>query len=233
MRIEPETSDRPILELLAHGGGQSIAELVVHMRVTATAVRQRLQRLMAAGFVDRERSDGARGRPAHRYRLTDLGRRELGSNFTDLAVVLWDEVRAITDPNVRRGLLGRITERLAGLYRGVVSGCTLEERMRSVASLLAERRVRFDVEHDEGLPVLKALTCPYTELAERDRSVCAMEKMMLTSLVGQSLRLSQCRLDGDSCCTFQVAGDVADSPSLTGNPTTSNPITAIGTEVLS
>jgi predicted ArsR family transcriptional regulator len=65
-----------------------------------------------------------------------------------------------------------------------------------------EREIPFKVEFSESLPVLSALACPYPELAMRDRSVCTMEKMMLSEILGESVKLSACRLDGATCCTF-------------------------------
>ncbi len=50
--------------------------------------------------------------------------------------------------------------------------------------------------------MLSALACPYPELAKRDRGVCTMEKMMLSEILGENVRLSECRLDGATCCTF-------------------------------
>jgi predicted ArsR family transcriptional regulator len=53
-------------------------------------------------------------------------------------------------------------------------------------------------------PTLTALACPYPELAERDRSVCAMERMLFADLLGRDVKLAGCRLDGAACCTFEV-----------------------------
>jgi DeoR family suf operon transcriptional repressor len=65
--------------------------------------------------------------------------------------------------------------------------------------------VPFTLDTEGGLPVLTALACPYPDLAERDRSVCAMERMMISEALGESVRLSACRLDGATCCTFQAS----------------------------
>ena len=54
MEIDSETSDRGLLELLRRQGQLGIGELTAAMHVTATAVRQRLVRLMAGGLVQRE-----------------------------------------------------------------------------------------------------------------------------------------------------------------------------------
>ena len=74
--------------------------------------------------------------------------------------------------------------------------------MQSVSRVFAERNVPFEVDQSGPLPVLTALACPYPELAEQDRGICAMERMMFSELVGDGLRLSECRLDGDACCRF-------------------------------
>lgn len=198
-----ESSDAGLIELLRTRGVLSVAELAAAMDVTPTAVRQRLARLMGQGLVDRQLERNGRGRPGHRYSLTDTARRHAGTNFADLAVVLWHEIRDVKDPEVRRGLLQRVAKAMALAYGDQVSGDTLAEKMKSVGALMAERRVPFAVDESGGLPVLTALDCPYPELARADRGICAVEKMMFSELLEQDVRLSQCRLDGHSCCQFQ------------------------------
>jgi predicted ArsR family transcriptional regulator len=198
-------SDAAVADLLHERGEMTISALAEQLDVTATAVRQRLNRLMEAGHVDRKAVNSGRGRPSHRYSLTELGRREAGGNFADLAVALWEEVRSITDAETRRGLLERIAARMAKAYSCQSQGKTAEEKMKSVASLFGERRVPFSVETSSDLPVLTAKCCPYPSLAERDRSICTMEKLLFSEMVGQKLRLSDCRLDGDTCCTFEIS----------------------------
>jgi predicted ArsR family transcriptional regulator len=197
-----ESSDVGILDLLRKTGPLGVAQLATATQVTATAVRQRLVRMMAQGLVDRELARAGRGRPSHRYRLTDKGRRQTGANFVDLAMALWQEVRAIEDPEVRRGLLQRIAKTMAKMYGEQITGSTTAERMHSVSRVFNERNVPFEVDESGSLPVLTALACPYPELAEQDRGICALEKMMFAELVGSGLRLADCRLDGEECCRF-------------------------------
>jgi DeoR family suf operon transcriptional repressor len=205
MSSEATTSDVGVLDILRKSGPASVAQLAAAMDVTATAVRQRLTRLLAQGDIERTTERTSRGRPVHRYGLTEKGRRRAGANFADLATALWDEMRAIRDPEVRRGLLARISGRMATLYAGQIRGSNLDERMQSLADLFRERQIPFDVERSHELPVLHARACPYPELAERDRSVCAMEKNLFSELLGENVRLSNCRLDGHDCCTFEPA----------------------------
>src|SRR5215203_3375641 len=97
MTTTPETSDLQFLDLLRKLGALSVSELMVQTSVTATAVRHRLNPLLKQGLIEREAKAGSRGRPSHKYQLTDLGRRSAGANFADLAVALWQEVREIKD----------------------------------------------------------------------------------------------------------------------------------------
>jgi predicted ArsR family transcriptional regulator len=200
----PITSDVAILDLLRKLGPLNVLRLVELTGVTPTAVRQRLTRLMAQGMIEREAERAGRGRPTHSYRITEKGRRQSGANFIDLALALWNEIRAIEDVEVRRGLLKRLSARMAGMYANRVYGNTVPDRMQKLVELFAERQIPLSFEQSGDLPVLTVEACPYPSLAEQDRGVCALEKMLFSELLGQDLRLAECRLDGaTNCCRFE------------------------------
>jgi predicted ArsR family transcriptional regulator len=200
------STDSIVLDLLRQRE-LTVSQLSIQIDVTATAVRQRLTRLMGQGLVERRVVKAVRGRPSHYYALTERGRRQTGDNFSDLAVALWDEVRAVQDLEIRRGLLQRVAHRMAEKYADQVQGETVAQRMEALADVYRDRQIPLEVSHDANdktsLPVLTALACPYPDLAEKDRSVCAMERMMFAELLGSNVRLTQCRLDGGVCCTFE------------------------------
>ncbi len=205
--VAPST-DADLLELLRSKGALDVTEMAKAAEVTATAIRQRLGRLLAQGLIGRQAIRTGRGRPRHRYQLTQKGMRLTGSNFTDLALALWREVRSIPDAEVRRSLLRRVVSGLAAAYGPQIEGRTPEERMRSLTDLLSQRRVSFTVDlaaSPDDPPTLTAHACPYPELAEQDRGICILEKMLFSEIIGQNLDLTQCRLDGGSCCQFQLS----------------------------
>ena len=223
MTYPSETSDARLLQLLALRGPLGISELSDLNGVTPTAVRQRLVRLMEQGLVEREIARAGRGRPSHQYQLTEQARLQAnnpgdssaehnnpvaGNNFTDLALALWQEVRAIRDPEVRRGLFVRLADSLAQAYRPRVNGDSLDSRLEQVRELFAERRVPIEIEPHTSGPTLTVVDCPYPELAERDHGVCAMEKMLFSRLLETPVRLSTCRLNGHSCCQFETGSGV-------------------------
>jgi predicted ArsR family transcriptional regulator len=202
--VQSPNSDADLLDLLRIAGPLSVPELADSMEVTATAVRQRLVRLLERSLVQREAVRAGRGRPKHRYWLTDKGLRSTGSNFTDLAVVLWQELQALGDNDLRRQLLRRISRALAAGYAKQIQGETAAERMQSLGRLLTQRRIPVSVGESAGHPMLTAHACPYPTLAEHDRNICQMEKMLFAELLGDEIELTQCRLEGGGDCQFQV-----------------------------
>lgn len=204
--VTEELTDQSLVDYLRRHRGSTITDLVAFSGVTATAVRQRLNRLMGQGLVEREVERAGRGRPMHRYSLSEAGERSSGDNYAELVTALWSEMRAIADPDVRSGLVRRVAGRLADVYRDRIDGADLRERMESVVGLMKERDVPFEVRQDKSeLPVLTALACPYPDLAEQDRGICSLEKVLLSDLLGKRVRLSGCRLDGENCCTFEAS----------------------------
>jgi predicted ArsR family transcriptional regulator len=222
----PRASDAALIELLLAESGLGVGEIASRLGVTATAVRQRLERLLTAGIVARTTppATGARqrGRPAQAYSLTEKGRRTGGDNFRDLALVLWREIRGIREPAIRQGLIARVGAAMAGMYRDTFAGKSRAQRLDGVAELLRNRRIACSVESASpaagGLPVLTSHACPYPELAEQDRGICAAERLMLQELLESSVELSACRLDGDSCCRFTVGSSVGPTLEATMPP---------------
>jgi predicted ArsR family transcriptional regulator len=202
-----ESSDRCLLDLIRRHGPLTVAEMGDRLGVTPTAVRNRLTRLVESGMVERRSEQGGRGRPKHTYQASVAANKRLGQNCADLVVILWDEMmRNVEDRKLRRFLFGRITERLAELYRSQVTGVEWERRLVQLGTVLHDRGIETEVTRGDGgsLPVLKQHSCPYYELAEADRAVCAMERKMFEKVVGRGLRLSQCRLDGHRSCDFEA-----------------------------
>jgi predicted ArsR family transcriptional regulator len=210
-----ESSDRSLLDLIRRHGPLTVAEIGDRLGVTPTAVRNRLTRLVESGMVERRAEQGGRGRPKHTYQASVAAQKMLGQNYADLAVILWDEMmRTVEDRKLRRILFGRITERLAEVYRAQVTGVEWERRLVQLGSILHDRGIETEVTGGDGgvLPVLKQHSCPYYELAQVDRAVCAMERKMFEKVLGRGLRLSQCRLDGHRSCDFEAKPVVAAGP---------------------
>ena len=211
--------DRPLLDVIRRRGPLTVPEMAQSLGVTATAVRNRLVRLVSSGLVERKAESVGRGRPRHVYLASAEAHKRLGQNYADLALALWEELmQTVQDRKLRRQLFQRVTDRLAELYRAQLTGEQWEGRMVQLGSLLHERGIEAEVVQREGqTPVLRQYSCPYFELAEVDDAVCALERKMFEKVLGQAMRLASCRLDGDRACQFEAkTGRAPQSPAHIG-----------------
>ena len=161
--------DRNFLALVRRLGEAGIAELCDELDVTSNAVRQRVTRLEALGYVERKAVRHGRGRPHYMYSATDAGIRQLGDNYAELAMLLWRELNQIEDDSVREQVLSRVRSSLINLYRSRVTGGDVGSRIAQLQSGLSEQG--FDVETiDDGqrsdLPILRENNCPYHEIGQ-------------------------------------------------------------------
>ena len=199
-----ERTDRTVLDLLCRLESATVGDLAREMGVTATAVRQRLNRLMGQEIVTRTTAGSSRGRPSHHYSLTEKGRRTTGENFADLAHALWKEIQEIEDADIRTGLLNRLAEALTNAYAPLMKGTTPSERMLEIKEIFGERNIPFSVDESQSLPKLTVHVCPYPDLATEDRTICTMEKSLFSNLLMEDVTLTTCQLDGATCCTFEM-----------------------------
>ena len=207
MQTALSLTDHEFLQRLHRLGTATIQELCAEAGVTATAVRQRLSRLEAAGLVRKTVERHGRGRPWHSYSITEHAARRLGDNYADLAVLLWQVLTDIEDEGLRARIRQRLQRALVGTYGVGVTGTSMPERMRQLHDVLRDRG--FDVELDTAsrpgaLPILRENNCPYHELASRDAAICGLERAVFSEVLGEQVELAACCQSGHHCCDFVV-----------------------------
>jgi len=200
-----DVRDREILERLHQGDGADIPALCDLLGVTRTAIRQRIARLESAGFVSSELRGQSRGRPRHLYRVTAEGLHELGENYRELAVVLWEAIAGYDDTEVRESLIRRVQNALAERFRKqLTSGDSVEDRLDQLADEMKSSGFNVESDHSGGLKILRETSCPFPMLADVDEAICQVERQVLEQVLGAPVKFrSRCR-DGQGCCEFQV-----------------------------
>lgn len=221
------TVDRELLEAMRgidHSAGDSfgIGLLTEQLGVTATAVRQRIERLLEMGLIEREKIVHGRGRPIYQYRLTVKGHRRSGASPSDIAEAMWREILAIPDPTTRSEVLAGVAARMGRQYAAqmaaqlpaVESDETFEQRMQQLSRLMAARHISVGVSESGDLPVLDICTCPYPTLTDSSdqRAMCHVEEQMISAALGQEVHLSSCCLDGASSCQFTAVAVNNETP---------------------
>ncbi len=201
--------DQAVLDLLRQSHALSVQELTQKLEVTATAVRQRLERLVQVELVGRKKEGAGRGRPQFLYYLTSLGMRYASASYAGLAAALWHEILELPNPLQRKRIMRRVAKRMGEeLRQSLPVEGDLAERFSAMASALGRRKVPVSVNANGSLPVLEMHACPYPELTGEDpsRQLCEMEQEMISQAVGQSVQLDCCRLDGHQHCQFRPVG---------------------------
>jgi len=204
MKTNLDLSERQFLEQLHRLGAGTVQEIGEAIGVTATAVRQRLNRLQALGLVSRSIQRAGRGRPHHIYEVTEKGLRSLGDNYGFLALILWREIKNLPDPAVREELMNRIRDAMVARFGNVDRSGDLALRMRQFKEEMLERGFDVDVDTSGELPILREHSCPYSELAGSDREICELEQDVFQRVLGVPMRLAQCCQDAHHCCEFEV-----------------------------
>jgi len=157
MSEEFTPSDAVILDYLRERDSTTVAELADALQVTATAVRQRLVRLLSQAMSKRS---SARARTmdgtSHRYILTLRGDARLASTFQICNCDLERNPRAWKIARYRGRLIAGISRRFAGHVRQRRSGESLAEKMQSLAGFFGERRIPLAVEAADAGPNLRS-----------------------------------------------------------------------------
>lgn len=223
--IPPREVDRQLLGAVRRVGSARIDHLTDTLGVTATAVRQRVTRLLDDGLLQRTKISVGRGRPTYEYTLTDAGERTAGASLSEFTDALWAEVVAIEDEAIRHRIVEGVARRVASSLAaemGDLDDPALDDaaRIRRLQSALTGRKIDVRTATGNGvqsvvtigstgggLPVLDIDACPYPSLstADEDRSMCRLEQQMLSEALGRPVQLSHCRLDGDRQCRFEPA----------------------------
>jgi predicted ArsR family transcriptional regulator len=204
MKTTIDKKDRQFLDELHRLGGGTIQEICDDQGVTATAIRQRLSRLQGQALITRDAERFGRGRPRFVYHLTDAGHRALGENYSDLAMVLWNSIRNIEDDATRSLLLGNVQDEMIRRYGRSVVGKRISERFQELGQELGNRGFQVEIDNSGDLPILRENSCPYWDLASTDPEICRLEQSVFEKILGTSVDLMKCSLDGENCCEFHV-----------------------------
>lgn len=186
--------------------GLTVHQLTAELGVTQTAVRQRLERLIELGLIERHKHGIGRGRPQFCYYLTKLGSRYAAASYADLATALWHELMDLPNPQQRNRVLRRVAKRMGdSLDVQLPESASVNERMTATVDALSKRKIAAKLIRRGKLPVLEVHSCPYPEITDETdgRHMCEMEQEMLSEAVGQPMQLDCCRLDGHDHCQFR------------------------------
>lgn len=205
-------AQRRLVDRLHRLPGSTAGELAADLGLTPAAVRLHLDRLDELGLVaaDAAVPAGGRGRPAQRWRLTEVARSLYPDRHADLAVELLSLVRDELGEEVLDQLVARRTRRQAEGYAAELDrvGSDVDARARRLAELRTAEGYEaevIDAPDGDGV-LLVEHHCPVCDAASTCQGLCRGELAAFQSALGSGVDVEreQHLLSGDDRCTYRI-----------------------------
>lgn len=196
---------RALLIALRKHGEAGADGLAAGLGVTASAVRQHLAPLVAAGLVEHRDERGAPGRPRRRYRLTPAADALFPKAYGELTTELLDHVGAEDPELLARAFERRRATRVAQA-RARLAGLGFEGRVRELAAILDEAGYLADVEPLPGGGFrISEHNCAILAVAKRHGHACTSELGFLREVLPDAdVRRVAHIVSGSSACVYEV-----------------------------
>lgn len=182
-------------------------ELIAASGVTRTAVTEQLNQLVGAGYVMRVTERTGRGRPRYLYSATGEAMQLLfRNNQRMLAPLLVKALLQVAGPDVAARVLDQVGQFMAEHYLSRMdSTADTPRRAQQFVELLRQEGIMVELEVEGGRLRIRERTCPYVDTSNDSRAICAVERQMMTNVLGAAVTSSGCRLDGCAGCTFEIS----------------------------
>jgi predicted ArsR family transcriptional regulator len=178
----PSPTQRRVLEALKRHGEATADELAVTLEISASAVRQHLAALRAAGMIEARQERGQTGRPADRYRATTQTE-PLFVTTDDVSIELLELVDD-EHPELVDRVFDRRRQRLVDDAETHLAGATTDERVARVTQLLDARGYLCDWEQvaDDQYRI-NLHNCAIWSVAQRFGKACTSELEFLQGVL--------------------------------------------------
>jgi len=186
------TSDR-LLHALKAAGPQTAATLATRLTVTPVAVRQHLDRLLAADLVAFEDLRETVGRPKRLWRLSDAGHARFPENHAGLTLELISAVSAVFGADGLDRLIGHREAQTLAAYRAALDPIPgLGDKLAALARLRAAEGYMAEVgTAPDGGFLLIENHCPICIAATQCQNLCRSELAVFQAALGDTVEIAR------------------------------------------
>jgi predicted ArsR family transcriptional regulator len=193
-----------MLRHLKTSGEARLAELAAEAGMTKQGALRHLERLEAAGLVERGSVHPATrraGRPEHVYRLTPAGVESFPSAYRQLA----GDLAAAMPPEQLAAFFERRAGHLEADYGPRLAGLNFEERVSELTRAATDNGHMAELRRlPDGALELRHCNCPIQEVAARTGHPCQHELNMYERLLGAEVVRTSWVGNSDPNCTYQI-----------------------------
>jgi DeoR family transcriptional regulator, suf operon transcriptional repressor len=185
----------------------TINELAEKVGISPISIRHHIASLEADGLIGCEDERHGVGRPRQVFFLTQTGVEQFPTRYVRLTIRLLEHLKE-TMPEAMVNTL--FTQMAVGLAKDLSEGTetknlSMEERLNLVKELL--RREGFSIEWkqlDDGYQIYEA-SCPYYYIGQNHPEVCAVDQILISTVLSMNAEKVKCILNGDNNCTYLIS----------------------------
>ena len=180
-----------MVALLQQAPEATIDELAQALDMAAATVRRHLDILQRDRLVSYRVVRHKPGRPQHAYYLTDEGHESLPKRYQNLLHWILQSLTSSDtgaspsslDQSVEL-LLADIANRIAEPYRERFEGRSIPDRVAVLQEMLETEQFAPSVEEGAGTLKMHLLNCPYRGIAMENSVVCALDRQLISLVMG-------------------------------------------------
>lgn len=189
--------------LLRHKDGLTVDELGGKLAVTRNAVRQHLAALTGEGLVATGASKATGGRPTQLYVLSDKGRALFPRQYSWLAQLMLDSIKAEGGAGLRKRLAAMGTKVGTQLRAQHPALRTRQDKVLKLAELMEQLGYSTAGTTVLDPNVISADNCVFHDLARKDPEVCHFDLALMSSFTDSRVEHQECMVRGGHVCRFR------------------------------
>ncbi|MDQ3001760.1 MAG: transcriptional regulator [Fibrobacterota bacterium] len=221
--LPPKNTRHAILDILKREGAQEAKGLARSLGITPVAVGLQLASLVEEKLVAAEpepAESGRRGRPVHRWTLTEAANRVFPDAHAILTAGLLGSLQEIYgDRGMQKILDARTRQQEAEYGRALASNASLKEKVKALARLRDREGYMTEVETapDGGFQLIEN-HCPICTAAKTCQGFCQSEWQVFSNLMGPGAKVTREEhlLSGGRRCVYSIKAAPAKTKSSGG-----------------
>jgi len=202
-----------IMEILSRDRRSTLADLRREMGLSPTALRQQLTVLERDGLVRRALVRGRPGRPSIIYQPTSAAGPASERSVAALLSAVFKTMEEQASDRFGQ-MIEDVAGRLAAEHRHIGRIPSAEVRVRAALAVLFDASAGAEVNGDGREYEVILHSCPLLPAAQEFRSLCAVTRRLLGTLVGADVTQLDSIAQGGSRCRFRLT--LPGAPSAVG-----------------
>jgi DeoR family suf operon transcriptional repressor len=185
----------------------TINELADKVGISPISIRHHIASLEAEGLIGSEDERHGVGRPRQLFSLTETGVEQFPTRYVRLTLRLLEHLKETMPEAMVSKLFTQMAQDLANdLAEGKeTKNLTMKERLNLVKELLMREGFSIEWEQlDDGYQIHEA-SCPYYYVGQNHPEVCAVDQILISTVLSVPAEKVKCILNGDSNCTYLIS----------------------------